>query len=399
MNIDKRTIKILAGLVAGGVVLAWLLNHFELVGSALGFVWGLLFPFVLGFILAFLLNIPMKDIEGLLFKNRGGRLARPVSFVLTLVAVLAVLAFVVLMVAPELWATLMTLGKSMPGYLARLEENLLPYLGGMPTIEAWIESLNIDWQDLMDRFGSLLQSGAGNLLSSAVSVATGIVGGFVSFFVGIVFACYLLLDKEHLSAQFQGLLLAYIPKDKYDKLLEVARLTSRTYSKFVAGQCMEALIVTLMYLVALNVGGFNYALLISLMVGLTSLIPMIGATIGCVIGALLIFVSMGLVRTVVFVVLFIVIQQIEGNLIYPHVVGSSVGLPPVWILVAVMVGGGLGGITGMLFFIPLFSVIYTLVHRNAKARLAEKGIPSPVSELPPKKQRKREKIKPKKKND
>ncbi|MGD9560445.1 MAG: AI-2E family transporter, partial [Oscillospiraceae bacterium] len=246
----------------------------------------------------------------------------------------------------------------------------------------WLQNLNIDWQSLLAKLTDVLQSGALDFIDGAVGVATSIVSGATSFVIGLIFACYLLLDKEHLSAQLEALLMAYLPKARFDKLMDLAKLTYRSYAKFVSGQLIEALIVTVIYIVVLHIGQFDYALLISVLIGFFSLIPMIGIIIGCAIGALLLLVSMGFWRAVIFLGVCFVVQQFEGNIIYPRVVGTSVGLPPVWVLVAVTVGGGLAGIPGMLFFIPLFSVLYTLLHRDARRRLAKKGIASPVGALP-----------------
>lgn len=383
MKLDASSLKKIC-LVGGGLILFyWLLNNFGLVGGFLGTLWGLIFPFVLGYILAFLLNLPMRFIEARLFRGRGGRLRRPLSFVLTLVLVLGVLVVAVVLLLPQLGATVATLARAMPGYLARAQKTLSPYLAQLPVLQEWLARLDVDWQSLSSQIIQLLQSGAGSLLSSAVGAATSIVNGLFSFFIAITFSCYLLLDKEHLTAQLQGLLQAYLPEARYQKVKDVATLTHNTYASFVSGQVTEAFIVTALYLVVLLVGGFKYALLISVLIGLTSLIPMIGPFLGCFVGIFLLFVSMGFWRTLAFVILFVVVQMIENNLIYPFVVGSSVGLPPIWILAAVMVGGGLSGIFGILFFIPLVSVVYTLLHRDARNRLDKKGIPSPVAAQPP----------------
>lgn len=382
MQIDDKTIKKLGLAAAGCILFAWLLMNTQAIGSVVGTVWGILFPFVLGFILAFLFNIPMKSIETRFLKRVSPKRRRWTSFIITVFLLLAVLAFVIFLVVPQLVDTIATLGKAMPGYFAQLEKTFEPYLSYLPTVQQWLDDLNLDWESIVKQVSSWVQTGAGNVLSSVVGIATSIAGGFFSFFVGIVFACYLLLDKERFTAQFLGMLKAYLPKDKVDKLLDLGHLISHTYAKFISGQCTEALIVGVIYIIALTVGRFDYPLLIGVIVGITTLIPLIGAYLGCFFGMFLLFVSMGFWRTVAFVIMFVIIQQIEGNLIYPHVVGNSVGLPPVWIMVAVIVGGGLAGIFGALFFIPLFSVVYTLVRRDALSRLNKKGIPSPVSELP-----------------
>lgn len=391
MQIDDKTIKKLGLAAAACILFAWLLTNTTAIGKLLGTAWGIIFPFVLGYILAFLFNIPMKGIETRFLKHLRPKRRRWLSFIITILLLLLVLAFVILLVVPQLVDTVTALGRALPGYITQMEKTLEPYIASLPALKDWVDSLNLDWQSILKQLTGWLQSGAGSVLPSAVGVATSIVGGLVSFVVGIVFACYLLLDKERFTAQFMGLLKAYLPRDKVDKLVDLGHLISHTYAKFISGQCTEALIVGTIYLVCCLVGGFDYALLIGVVVGVTTLIPLIGAYLGCIFGAFLIFVSMGFWRTVAFVIMFIIIQQVEGNFIYPHVVGNSVGLPPVWIMVAVIVGGGLAGIFGALFFIPLFSVMYTLLRRDALHRLDAKGIPSPVDDLPrePKKHHKK----------
>lgn len=389
MRIDGKFWKRLVLVVAGGILFSWLLGNFDVIGTFFSTVWGLCFPFILGFIIAFILNVPMRAIEKNIFRGRGGRLRRPVSFILSVVFVLALILAVVFLVIPQLVDTLWTLAASMPGYVRNVRETLEPYYEYLPVLEEWLAELNIDWRDWIVQLTQLLQSGAGDFLGGALNVASSIVNGFTSLFVGIVFACYLLLDKEHLTAQFKALLQAYLPEKRYKSVNGIGSLVFNTYSRFVAGQCTEAIIVTCLYMIVLSIGQFEYWLLISVLIGFCSLVPMIGAFVGCVIAVILLLVSMGLWRALAMIIIFMIVQNIEGNIIYPRVVGNSVGLPPVWILVAVMVGGGFGGIFGMLFFIPLFSVLYTLLHKNARQRLADKGIQSPVDDLPPKKPKKK----------
>ncbi|NLW79844.1 MAG: AI-2E family transporter [Ruminococcaceae bacterium] len=382
MKLDKSTWIKIALIIGGAILFFWLLNNLDLLGTLLAAIWSLLFPFILGFILAFLFNLPMRFIEKHLFRGKGGRLRRPLSFILTLVLVLAIIAFVGILLVPQLVDTVSTLVRNMPTYIQHLQEWAQPYLDQLPELEAWLETLNIDWHSLVSQVISFVQNGAANLLSSAVGVATSIVSGVTSFIIGFIFTCYLLLDKEHLSAQLKGLLMAYLPLKRYRTLLSLGRLANRSYSKFVSGQILEAIIVTVIYLVVLSIGGFDYALLIAVLMGFFSIIPLIGVPIGCVLGSFILLMSMGFWRTVVYLIICFIIQQIEGNLIYPRVVGTSVGLPAVWVLVAVSVGGGLAGIFGMLFFIPLFSIVYQLVHRDAYSRLSKKGLTSPVADLP-----------------
>lgn len=381
MKLDKKLVLTICGVVAGAIALNFLLNNLGVVGGALATLWGLVFPFVLGLILAFLINIPMRALETKIFKDKRPKYRRIVSFTLTILLILLVVGLVTTIVVPQLVSTVSTLVSMMPTYIARIQTNLEPLIARIPELQTYIQSLNLNWENIGQSLFSLVGSGASNVLSSTLGVATSIISGATSFVIGLIFACYILFDKEHLTAQLEGLLRAYMPQKKYDSLMGVATLSNRTFSRFVSGQCTEAVAVCLMFLLVLWVGRFDYALLISVLIGFMSLIPILGAFIGCFVGAFLILVSSGFPRMVAFIIVFLIVQQIDGNVTYPRIVGSSIGLPPVWVLVAVTVGGGLMGIFGMLFFIPLASVLYTLLRKDALARLDTKGIESPVERI------------------
>ena len=222
---------------------------------------------------------------------------------------------------------------------------------------------------------ALARDWGGGLVSSGGVLMAGVVSGVSTFVIGLIFSFYVLLQKERLSRQGRQVLYALFPEPWADKALEVLRLSNRTFSSFLSGQCVEAVILGTLFVVAMTLCRMPYALLVGVLIALTALIPVVGAFIGCVVGALLIAVTNPW-QAVGFVVLFLVLQQIEGNLIYPHVVGSSVGLPSIWVLAAVTLGGKLMGIAGMLFFIPLCSVLYALFRGFVKDRLKERNIPA-----------------------
>ena len=197
----------------------------------------------------------------------------------------------------------------------------------------------------------------------------GVVSGVSTFVIGLIFSFYILLQKERLARQGRQVLYALLPESWADKTLEVLRLSGRTFSSFLSGQCVEAVILGALFVAAMTVFRMPYALLVGVLIALTALIPVVGAFIGCVVGALLIAVTNPW-QAVGFVVLFLVIQQIEGNLIYPHVVGSSVGLPSIWVLAAVTIGGGVLGIAGMLLAVPLAAACYQMLRDDVSRRSA-----------------------------
>lgn len=216
-----------------------------------------------------------------------------------------------------------------------------------------------------------LQNGVGSMVISTVSVAGTIIGGIVNGAVALIFSLYVLSQKEKLGGQGKRILAAYLPEKRNEQALRVLGILSGNFSSFISGQCLEAVILGAMFVVVLTVCRIPYALLIGVLIAFTALIPIVGAFIGCGVGAFLILVD-DPVKAAVFVIIFLVLQQIEGNLIYPHVVGNSVGLPSIWVLMAVTLGGSLMGVTGMLVFIPLFSTAYMLLRDDVNARNSAK---------------------------
>ncbi len=231
----------------------------------------------------------------------------------------------------------------------------------------------MDWESLLASVVDFVGSGFGNVLSSTISATKSIVSAVSTVFVAVVFAVYVLLQKEKLGLQCRKALYALLPKRGADKTVEVCRLSHRVFSSFITGQCMEAVILGCMFFLCMTVLRMPYALLVGCLIAITALIPIVSAFISCGVGAFLLL-MVSPMQALVFVVMFLILQQVEGNLIYPHVVGSSVGLPSIWVLAAVSVGGSLLGVAGMLLFIPLTSVLYALFREFVYQRLREKRI-------------------------
>ena len=376
MNLDRENMKKIMLLITFTVLLLVGVQRFDVVLATLGGVWGIFFPFVLGGAIAFLLNVPMHFLENRLFgeekdKKWKKKLARPLSLVLSIILVVAVISIVIFVVVPELSATLMSLGKQLEKALPEAQIWLEDIFRDNAQVTEWLDNLEINWDSMIQKALSLLQMGAGNVLSSTVSVAKGIVSAVSTFFIAFVFACYILLQKEKLAEQAKRLMTAVFSRRQAAWIFHICSLSHRTFSSFISGQCLEAVILGTMFFIAMSILRFPYALLVGVLVAFTALIPIFGAFIGCAVGAFLILV-VSPVQALAFVALFLILQQIEGNLIYPHVVGNSVGLPSIWVLVAVTVGGSLMGIIGMLVFIPAVSVLYTLLREWMHYRLKEK---------------------------
>lgn len=374
MDLNKKNMKNLMFLIVFAVLVLVGVQRIENLAAGFVFLMRIVFPFILGGAMAFILNIPMHFLEGRLFaKAKKKKLVRPVSLVLSILFVVAILQIVLVVVIPEIAATFAGISKNIEAFLPKLEQWLTEAFPDSEQLEMWIESLEFNWDKILQSAVNFLKNGAGNVLSSTVTVAKTVINSLMNFFVGFVFACYILLQKEKLSVQVKKVLYAFLPRHAVEKTLQVAALSYKTFSNFVTGQCLEAVILGTMFFVSMSVLRFPYALLVGVLIAFTALIPIFGAFIGCVLGTFLILVS-NPVQAIGFVILFFVLQQVEGNLIYPHVVGGSVGLPSIWVLVAVTVGGSLMGVVGMLIFIPLSSVLYALFKGWVHKRLEDRGI-------------------------
>ena len=378
MKLDKENMRKMRELILFTIIILIALWNYKMIFDAIVFILGIVLPFLVGGAIAFVLNVPMSFFEEKIFYNRhlkdkkiANRLARPVSLVLTIAVLIGVVVLVMFVVIPELTKTILSLGKTIQAFVPEAQRFLEVLFTDNSEVRAWLDSLNLDVDQIMNSAVSFFQNGAGNVLNSTVSAIGSIVSGVTTFVIAFVFACYVLLQKEKLRVQVQKVLYAFLPDKKVESVMEVCSLTSKTFSSFLAGQCVEALILGTMFFVVMSIINMPYALLVGVLIAFTALIPIFGAFIGCFVGAFLILMVDPL-QALIFVIMFLVLQQIEGNFIYPKVVGSSVGLPSIWVLAAVTIGGSLMGVVGMLIFIPIVSVIYTLFRSSVYKRLRKK---------------------------
>ena len=382
MELDKKTVRKIQGLVLFAAAVAVCCFKTEAVMKVFRYILGIFYPFLIGGAMAFVINILMRFLEKNIFGNRWTRenrilqkVKRPVSLILSVVIIVAVVLSVFLLVIPELVEAIIQMGSHLQGSIRNIYNLLEEFFSSQDWSEAILTPLEaasqVDWSALVEKTLTFLSGGIGSLLGSTFSVASLVIGQAFNWLIAIVFACYLLTGKEKLSSQGRRVLRAYLPEKWNRRVLELLGLTSRTFASFITGQCLEALILGCLFFLAMTIGRFPYALVISVLIGFTALIPYVGAFLGCAVGILMIF-TVSPVKSLVFLILFNVLQQIEGNVIYPKVVGKSVGLPATWVLVAITVGGSLMGIVGMLIFIPLVSVGYTLLRRDVSRRLHKK---------------------------
>ena len=378
MNLDRDNLKKIRGLILFTIFVLVALWNYELVFNGIQFVWGVISPFVLGGVIAFIVNIPMRFFEEKLFdkarakkKKWADKIARPLSLILALLVIIGIIATVVLIVIPELGNTLLNLGKTMQEFIPKAQKWAIQTFEDNQEIAKWISDIDFKWNEILSQGLDFLKNGATSVLGSTFEAAMSIISGVASFFISFVFACYILVQKEKLGEQVKKLMRAFMPEDWNNIFLALGSVVNKSFTNFFTGQCLEAVILGLMFLIVMAVFRLPYALLISVLIAFTALIPIFGAFIGCGVGALLIF-MVSPMKALIFIIMFLVLQQVEGNFIYPHVVGNSVGLPSIWVLVAVSVGGSLMGLAGMLIFIPLTAVVYTMLRGIVNRRLGLK---------------------------
>lgn len=387
MNLNGKNIKKIRGLILFTAAVILALMKFDLLCVGAVFVLGIIRPFLVGGMIAFVINIPMRFYEKKLFSRRNGKTIgkylekskRGISLVLAYLSVVLVVTLVAVTVIPQLVTTLGLLANKLPIFYANMIKKLEVLLEENPQAIALLESQeipDIDWQSVVNSVIRFLKNGLGSMLTSTVTVASSIISSTVNFFIALIFSIYLLAQKEKLQDQAQRLLRAYTKPKVYKNTLKVFGLLHQNFSNFITGQCTEAIILGLMFVVCMTIFGFDYAVMVGVLIAFTALIPIVGAFIGCFVGAFLMLVDDPM-KALWFVILFIILQQIEGNLVYPHVVGNSVGLPSIWVLAAVTIGGSLMGVFGMLVFIPLLSTVYMLLKEDVNKRngcsVKEKG--------------------------
>lgn len=359
------------------IFLYWLLHETDRVRVFLRGIIQMINPFIAGACLAFILNVPMRVIEKQLRRIPGMRGHRPLAILLTILLVVMILVFVFNMLIPQLRETVLTIGQQLPGFVNRTENMIRKVLEDNPEMLQWVlentEIASYDWTSLAKRAMDLLGQGLTTVLNGTVTAVGGVINAVWSIFLAVVFALYSLAGKETLARQGRRLAYSILPERWADQIVRVLRLSNTTFSNFFSGQCLEVLILGCLFAVGMSIFGMPYIPLVSVLVAITAFIPVVGAWIGCVLGAFFILVNDPM-QAVWFVVLFVVLQEIENNLIYPRVVGTSIGLPSMWVLVAVTLGGELMGVAGMMLMIPLVSVMYTLLREFSNNRLQHLGI-------------------------
>ncbi len=340
--------------------------YFKSFSNILGTVLSALSPFFIGLVLAYLLNILMCFYERHYFKKKINKpvvfkTRRPVCMVAAILSLCSIVAAVIWLVIPELVSCVKFIVSEIPvainAFLQKdwVKENLSP--------EVLASLSKIDWQNYLSKAFSVLQSGVTSVFDAVISAVTSVVSGIVTAFLSIVFAIYILAFKENLQKGIKRLMNAFLKKNTVKKSLHVFDVCNKCFHNYIVGQCTEAVILGILCILGMTVLRIPYAIMIGTLVGFTALIPIAGAYIGAAVGAFMIL-TVSPIKALIFLIFLVVLQQLEGNLIYPKVVGSSIGLPAIFVLLAVTVGGGIAGVVGMLLGVPLVAAFYMLLKEH-----------------------------------
>ena len=387
MQLEKKQIKTLVLGIMSCIVLYWALNDMERVKIILSWGFGIAQPFLVGACIAFILNVPMRGIEKQVKKIPNVPADRTISILLTLSAVGLVVTLVFQLLIPQVRETAEIIAQQLPPFIERVEAMIRQFLAENPQIEQWLwentDLEKLDWGALVQQAIDLVGDGLGKVLGNTVDLVKNFISSIWSIIVSVIFSLYCLGNKEQLARQGRRLLYSLLPERWSDEIIRIARLSNSTFSNFLSGQCIEVMILGSMFAIAMTILGMPYVPLVSVLVAVTAFVPIVGAWIGCVLGAFFIMVNDPM-QALAFVVMFLVLQQVENNLIYPRVVGTSVGLPSMWTLVAVTIGADIMGVAGMVLMIPICSVLYTLLREFTAERVRVKGIdPEKLKDHPP----------------
>lgn len=338
-----------------------------------GFLWSLVTPLILGCVIAYILNILVTRIESLPCFTREGTLLRkvrrPVSILGSLAVILAIGVLVILIVIPQLIQAIGVIAKEIPMVVSEINVWLSSFDKDWPQLQKFLESLNVNWPQILQKAASYLTNGLSSVFSSTMYIVSTISSIAVTAVVALIFSIYILSGREKLFCQFQTLASTYLNEKFYKGMCVVLKTAHDTFTKFIIGQCTEAVILGTLCTIGMLLFRFPYATMVGTLIGATALLPVVGAYLGAAVGAFMIF-TIDPLKALGFLIFIAILQQLEGNLIYPRVVGSSVGLPGIWVLAAVTVGGGLGGIIGMLLAVPVTATLYKLLQKDVQKRKA-----------------------------
>ena len=374
MDLEKNK-KTIMQLILFTIIVIFAFINISYLWTFIKYIIAIFMPFIIGAMMAFVLNVLLNVVENKLFKKLNKKntktwkkLKRPVSLVTTFIIIIAIIALILGLIIPQLKNTVELFTENFDSYKTQSVE-LLEKVG---IEKKTINKLNNNIENIQEEATKYISKNSDKIMQTTVGVATTVAGTVTSIVLGMVFAIYILLKKEDLTRQFKKLARAYLPEKRQTTLKEISTLSNKTFGNFVSGQCIEALIIGLLCFIGMLILQIPYAPTIAVLVGFTALIPVFGAFIGTAIGSFLIL-MVDPTKALIFIIFIIILQQLEGNLIYPKVVGNSVGLPGIWVMVAVTVGASIGGILGMLLSVPVCSILYSILRTDVNNRIDQKN--------------------------
>ncbi|WP_423364596.1 AI-2E family transporter [Mycoplasma sp. P36-A1] len=379
MDLNKKNIKIISGLIFFTVALLWITMYFSSVVDAIQFIISVCIPFILGLAIAFVVNVLLNQVEKLyskIFKKPDGlaaKLKRGICLTISILLIIGLIFMLLFLIVPEVLNSIKMVIENFPGYINSVEDL---YTGirtdnNFDFLPEW--NINIDMSQLTSEVTKFVSNYGQSFINNTMSAANSLVGTFVTLFLGIVFSVYVLGQKEVLGVQVKKLMYAYLNPMIVEKIKHVFKIASQTFSNFITGQLIECVILGFVCFTGMMIMKIPYAPMISALVAFGALIPVFGAFVATLLGALLIMLVNPL-QALIFIAFIVIYQQIDGNVIYPRIVGNSVGLPGIWVLAAVALGGNLAGMVGMLIGVPVFSVLYTLLKEDVYKKLIRKKL-------------------------
>lgn len=377
LKIEKKTLKRILLVAVVCIVLYWILSAPVQLKMVLGILGNIFTPFIVGLVIAFIINVPMRWLESKMTKVRKHWVRRVIAMSLSFLLVAAILAGVLWLLIPEVVKTISDLIPQLTEFVSNLEVNIENLIKDNPQLSNWLfgegGAADFDWAGLIETGLAFLGERLADIVTTTLLALLSVGSFLISAFIAIVFAIYVLYQKELLARQGRRLLYAFLPEKVADNTLRIMRLSNSAFSRFLSGQCIEVCILGSMFAIAMAIFNMPFIPLICVLIAITAFVPYVGAWAACFIGAFLIMV-VDPTKALWFMAMFLVVQEIENNLIYPKVVGTSIGLSGMWVLLAISIGGELFGVFGMIVMIPIASVIYTLLSEATEKRLQKRNV-------------------------
>ena len=368
MNINKKTERQIVRLIIFSGIVLWAVFNYKIFIDFISFIIKLLLPLIVGIAIAFIINVPMKQIERKVFnidKRKHKKMIRVISLVLSIVIIFGVIGLILFLVIPELISAVNMIGKTLPKDFSWINgvSNKLSNL--YPSLEQYIKE--IDTKSIIE---TSINS-AGSFVTVIIGFLSSLISRIIIFFIGFILSIYILLDKENLARQCNKLMTAFVSDDVRNNVIKVVKLSNTTFTNFITGQCLDAILIATLLFIVMSLLHIPYALIIAVLFAVTALIPYIGAFIALAVGVLLIAVT-NPIMSLWYVIIFFALQQLDENFTYPKIVGKSVGLPALWALLAALIGGSVFGFIGVIISIPLSSIIYALFREYVNERIEKK---------------------------